>query len=79
MYNILISTQHAPDVSNDVIRSTLIEKVINKVVPKEMLVDTKIVINPSGCFDVGGPAADAGLAAVRHGRCKGAHAVQSQR
>ena len=26
-----------------------------------MLVDTKIVINPSGCFDVGGPAADAGL------------------
>lgn len=61
MYNILISTQHAPDVSNDVIRSTLIEKVINKVVPKEMLVDTKIVINPSGCFDVGGPAADAGL------------------
>lgn len=37
------------------------EKVIKKVVPENMLVDTKIVINPSGCFDVGGPAADAGL------------------
>lgn len=37
------------------------EKVIKKIVPKEMLQDTKLVINPSGCFDVGGPAADAGL------------------
>jgi len=61
VYNILISTQHHPDVSNEEIRSTLIERIINKVVPKEMLVDTKIVINPSGKFDVGGPAADAGL------------------
>ena len=37
------------------------EQVIKKVVPSEMLVDTKIVINPSGKFDVGGPVADAGL------------------
>ena len=61
VYNILISTQHAPEVSNEEIRSTITEKIINKVVPKDMLNDTKIVINPSGCFDVGGPAADAGL------------------
>jgi len=61
VYNILISTQHAAETSNEEIRATLIEKVINKVVPKEMLNDTKIVINPSGCFSVGGPAADAGL------------------
>jgi len=39
----------------------LTEDVINVVVPAEMLIDTKIVINPSGKFDVGGPAADAGL------------------
>jgi S-adenosylmethionine synthetase len=39
----------------------LITRVINKVVPAAMLVDTQIVINPSGKFDVGGPAADAGL------------------
>ena len=37
------------------------ENIIKKVVPANMLVDTKIVINPSGKFDVGGPAADAGL------------------
>ena len=61
VYNILISTQHAPEVTNEEITATLTEKVIKKVVPEDMLADTKIVINPSGCFDVGGPAADAGL------------------
>ena len=61
MYNILISTQHSPEVSNETINSVLIEKVIKKIVPADMLVDTKIVINPSGKFDIGGPAADAGL------------------
>ena len=61
VYNILISTQHAPEVSNEEINSVLTEKIIKKVVPAAMLVDTKIVINPSGKFDVGGPAADAGL------------------
>lgn len=61
VYNILISTQHSPDVDNDTIRDTLIEKVIKKVVPEKHLIDTKFVINPSGRFDVGGPAADAGL------------------
>jgi len=57
----LISTQHDPSVSNEEIVSTLTEKVIKKICPADMLVDTKIVINPSGKFDVGGPAADAGL------------------
>ena len=61
VYNILISTQHSPDVTNDVIEKTLTEDVIKQVVPPEMLVGTKIVINPSGKFDIGGPAADAGL------------------
>jgi len=61
VYNILISTQHAPEVSNEEINSVLTEKIIKKIVPAAMLVDTKIVINPSGKFDVGGPAADAGL------------------
>lgn len=60
-YNILISTQHDPDVTNEEIRETLIEKVIKKVVPAEMLTNTEYVINPSGKFEVGGPHADAGL------------------
>jgi len=61
VYNILISTQHSPDVTNDVIEKTLTEEVIKKVVPENMLDGAKIVINPSGKFDIGGPAADAGL------------------
>lgn len=61
VYNILISTQHDPEVTNDVIRQTLIDQVINVVIPENMRRDTLIVINPSGKFDVGGPAADAGL------------------
>jgi len=61
VYNILISTQHEKGISNEVIRETLTEKVIKKIVPADMLKDTKLVINPSGCFDMGGPAADAGL------------------
>lgn len=61
VYNILISTQHNPEVTNEVIRQTLIEQVINVVIPENMRQDTIIVINPSGKFDVGGPAADAGL------------------
>ena len=61
VYNILISTQHDPSVSNEEINTTLTEKIIKKIVPANMLNDTKIVINPSGKFDIGGPAADAGL------------------
>ncbi len=61
VYNILISTQHSPEVSNDVIRETIEEQIIKKVVPANMLRETQVVINPSGKFDVGGPAADAGL------------------
>lgn len=61
IYNILISTQHAPGVSNEEIRNTLTEKIIKKVCPAELLKDTKIIINPSGSFVCGGPKSDAGL------------------
>lgn len=61
VYNILISTQHDDGIDLETIRSTITEKVIKKVVPAELLVDTKIVINPSGSFVEGGPSADAGL------------------
>jgi S-adenosylmethionine synthetase len=61
VYNILISTQHTEDVDNETIQKVLVDKVIKKVVPEDMLKNTKVVINPSGCFSFGGPAADAGL------------------
>jgi len=60
-YNVLISTQHDPTVSNQEIKATITEKIIKKVIPEEMLKDTKLIINPSECFVTGGPKADAGL------------------
>ncbi len=59
---IVISTQHKPEATLEQIRKDVIEKVINPVVPKEMLDDkTKYFINPTGRFVVGGPQGDAGL------------------
>jgi len=61
-HNILISTQHDPDVTNDTIRKEVEEHVIRAVVPKEMIdSNTKLIVNPSGAFVLGGPGADAGL------------------
>lgn len=56
-----MSTQTDPNIDQKTIEETITEKVIKKVVPAEMLQDSKIVINPSGAFSEGGPAADAGL------------------
>jgi S-adenosylmethionine synthetase len=59
---IVISTQHAPEVDNDEIRTTLIEKIIKPTVPAELLdAETRIFINPTGRFVTGGPLGDAGL------------------
>ncbi len=59
---IVISSQHAPEVSNEQIRKDIIEKVIAPIVPAEMLdVETKYYINPTGRFVIGGPQGDAGL------------------
>lgn len=60
-YNVLISTQHDPDVTNETIKEVLIDQVIRKVIPAEMLKETEFVINPSGKFVIGGPHGDAGL------------------
>lgn len=59
---IVISSQHAPEVSNEQIRKDIIEKVIAPIVPSEMLdAETKYYINPTGRFVIGGPQGDAGL------------------
>ena len=59
---IVLSTQHGADVSTAQIASDMIEHVIRKVVPIELLDDqTKYYINPTGRFEIGGPAADSGL------------------
>ncbi len=59
---VLVSTQHAPEVSHEEIRAGVIEHVIMPVLPPEMVDDElKIYVNPTGRFVVGGPMGDAGL------------------
>jgi len=59
---VLISTQHAPHVSQAEIREQVIEHVILPVLPPEMVdKDLKIYVNPTGRFVVGGPMGDSGL------------------
>ena len=59
---IVISTQHSPDVEQHKIKADLTERVIKYVVPNGLLDDkTKIFVNPTGRFVIGGPMGDAGL------------------
>ncbi len=60
--NVVISTQHSPDVEHAAIKDFCIEEVIKKTLPKHLLnKDTKFLINPTGRFVVGGPQGDTGL------------------
>ncbi|KAI9634288.1 putative methionine adenosyltransferase [Dioszegia hungarica] len=59
---VVISTQHAEEISTEDLRTELIEKIVKKVIPKNMLDDKTILhIQPSGRFVIGGPQGDAGL------------------
>jgi S-adenosylmethionine synthetase len=60
--DILISTQHAPNVKQDKIKEDLIKHVIEPILPKHLYNEkTKIHVNPTGRFVVGGPSGDSGL------------------
>ncbi|HRW46540.1 MAG: methionine adenosyltransferase [Caldilinea sp.] len=62
IHTVLISTQHDPDISQQEIRQSLIEHVIDPVLPGEFVDrDMQIYTNPTGRFVVGGPMGDAGL------------------
>ncbi|MDQ3372365.1 MAG: methionine adenosyltransferase [Acidobacteriota bacterium] len=59
---VVVSTQHAEEISTEELRSDILEKVIKSTVPSELLDEnTKYHINPTGRFVVGGPMGDAGL------------------
>jgi S-adenosylmethionine synthetase len=59
---VVVSTQHKPDVTYDDLREAVIEEVIKKVIPREMIDgDTRYFINPTGRFVIGGPMGDCGL------------------
>lgn len=58
---VLISTQHDKDVSLETIRKDLVKYVIEPIIPAELYKDTRILVNPTGRFVVGGPVGDSGL------------------
>ncbi len=59
---VVLSTQHSPTVTHDTIREDLIEKIINSVIPDDMMdKHTKVYVNPTGRFVTGGPHGDAGV------------------
>ena len=59
---VVISTQHSSLVSNDTLREEITDKIVSRVVPSEMMdAKTRILINPTGRFVVGGPQGDAGV------------------
>ena len=59
---VLISTQHAEEISQEEIRESIIKYVIDPILPKNMVDDQlKIYVNPTGRFVIGGPMGDAGL------------------
>ncbi len=59
---VVISTQHAPDVSQEQIHEDILKYVVNPVLPKDLLDEnTKYFVNPTGRFVIGGPQGDSGL------------------
>ena len=59
---IVLSTQHDEDVTQDEIKEGVMENIIKPIVPQEWILDsTKIYINPTGKFVIGGPVGDCGL------------------
>ncbi|WP_442900176.1 methionine adenosyltransferase [Geoalkalibacter sp.] len=59
---VVVSSQHAPEVTYETLREGIIEEVVKKVIPAELLDEkTKYFINPTGRFVVGGPMGDCGL------------------
>jgi len=59
---VVISTQHSSTVNNDTLREDITDRIVNKVIPAEMMDSkTRVLINPTGRFVVGGPHGDAGV------------------
>jgi S-adenosylmethionine synthetase len=58
---VVLSTQHAPEMSHSQIEEAVIEEIIRPVLPTEWIKDTKFLVNPTGRFVIGGPQGDCGL------------------
>jgi len=59
---VVVSSQHSPEVSYEMIREGIIEEVVKKIIPAELMTEaTRFLINPTGRFVIGGPMGDCGL------------------
>ena len=59
---VVISSQHSPEVTYEMIKEGIIEEVVKKIVPAELMdANTRFLINPTGRFVIGGPMGDCGL------------------
>jgi S-adenosylmethionine synthetase len=59
---VVVSTQHSADVQNERLRDDITERIVNKVIPADLRDSkTRVLINPTGRFVVGGPHGDAGV------------------
>jgi S-adenosylmethionine synthetase len=59
---VVVSTQHSSTVPQDTLREDIIDKIVSRVIPQDMMDDkTRVLINPTGRFVVGGPHGDAGV------------------
>ncbi|MGC2457870.1 MAG: methionine adenosyltransferase [Gallionellaceae bacterium] len=59
---VVLSTQHAPDMTLEQIREAVIEEIIKPILPKELIKgEIKYLVNPTGRFVIGGPQGDCGL------------------
>ena len=59
---VVVSTQHSSTVTNETLREDIIDKIISRVIPADMMdSNTRLLINPTGRFVVGGPHGDAGV------------------
>jgi S-adenosylmethionine synthetase len=59
---VVISTQHAPEISHEPLSEAVIEEIVKPVFPKQMITrETRFLVNPTGRFVIGGPMGDTGL------------------
>jgi S-adenosylmethionine synthetase len=62
VHTVVVSTQHSSTVNNDTLREDITDRIVNKVIPAELIDNkTRVLINPTGRFVVGGPHGDAGV------------------
>ena len=61
VHTVVIAAQHNPEVKYDDLKEAIIEEVIKKTIPTDLLVDTRYLVNTTGKFVVGGPLADCGM------------------